>query len=77
MSDGYVQVAPDSTGKKIDNTQLTRNDDAGSLAGGPGFTTVERQRVDASESLDAVTDLLKAILVELQDMKMALLKALH
>lgn len=32
--DGVVQVAPDSTGKKIDNTELTRADD----------TVVERQR---------------------------------
>lgn len=35
MADGYVQVAPDSTGKKIDNAELTRADK----------TVVERQRV--------------------------------
>jgi hypothetical protein len=35
MADGYVQVAPDSTGKKIDNTELIRADG----------TTIERQRV--------------------------------
>lgn len=34
-ADGFVQVAPDSTGKKIDNTEVTRNDG----------TIVERQRV--------------------------------
>lgn len=34
MADGYVQVAPDSTGKKIDNSELT-----------VGSNTVERQRV--------------------------------
>lgn len=34
MSDGLVQVAPDSTGKKIDTTELT-----------VGANTVERQRV--------------------------------
>jgi hypothetical protein len=34
-SDGYVQVAPDSTGKKIDNAELTRDN----------ATVVERQRV--------------------------------
>ena len=33
-TDGYVQVAPDSTGKKIDNSELT-----------VGADTVERQRV--------------------------------
>jgi hypothetical protein len=32
--DGHVQVAPDSTGKKIDNAELTRDDG----------TIVERQR---------------------------------
>ena len=35
MSDGYVQVAPDSTGKKIDNAELTRDDG----------TVIERQRI--------------------------------
>jgi hypothetical protein len=34
-TDGYVQVAPDSTGKKVDNAELTRDD----------TTVVERQRV--------------------------------
>ena len=48
--DGYVQVAPDSTGKKIDNTELTRADG----------TIVERQRVvladpDSASSFAGVT----------------------
>jgi hypothetical protein len=34
-TDGYVQVAPDSTGKKIDNAELTRD----------GGVVVERQRI--------------------------------
>jgi len=39
MSDGYVQTLPDSTGKKIDTTELT--DDA--------LNVVERQRVVLSD----------------------------
>jgi hypothetical protein len=35
MADGFVELQPDSTGKKVDTSELTRND--GSL--------VERQRV--------------------------------
>lgn len=35
MSDDYVQVQPDSTGAKVDTTQLTREDG----------TIIERQRV--------------------------------
>lgn len=42
MADGYVQVAPDSTGKKIDNSELTRADG----------TVVERQRVVLGDDLD-------------------------
>jgi hypothetical protein len=40
--DGYVQVSPDSTGKKIDNAELTRDDG----------TVVERQRVVISSDED-------------------------
>lgn len=39
MADGFVQVAPDSTGKKIDNSELT-----------VGANTVERQRVVIGDS---------------------------
>jgi hypothetical protein len=41
MADGHVQVAPDSTGKKIDNAELTREP---TDIGGTG-ETVYRQRV--------------------------------
>lgn len=34
MADGFIQVAPDSTGKKVDNSELT-----------VGANTVERQRI--------------------------------
>lgn len=37
--DGYVQVAPDSSGKKIDNSELTRDDGA----------VVERQRTNVAD----------------------------
>lgn len=40
--DSYVQVAPDSTGKKIDNSQLTRADG----------TVVQRQRVVIGDDTD-------------------------
>lgn len=46
MVDGFVQVAPDSTGKKIDNTEVTRTDAAG--------TVVERQRVEPRDDEDNV-----------------------
>jgi hypothetical protein len=42
MADGFVQVAPDSTGKKIDNTELT-----------VGANTVERQRVNIADPTSA------------------------
>jgi hypothetical protein len=45
-SDGFVQVAPDSTGKKIDNAELTREPVQTGFAppSGSGLT-VERQRI--------------------------------
>lgn len=58
MADGFVQVAPDSTGKKIDNTEVTRDDTA---------VVVERQRVEPRDDEDnvlstaAVVDQLQAI----------------
>lgn len=42
MSDGYIQVQPDSTGKKVDNSELT-----------VGANTVERQRIVLADSADA------------------------
>jgi len=41
-SDGYVQGAPDSTGKKVDTSEQTRDDG----------TVVERQRVALADPLD-------------------------
>lgn len=46
--DSYVQVAPDSTGKKIDNAALTREP---TTLGGTG-ETVYRQRVVISSDVD-------------------------
>lgn len=40
MAEGYVQVLPDSTGKKVDTTELTRSDS----------TIVERQRLSVGSS---------------------------
>lgn len=42
MSDGYVVVPPDSTGKKIDTSELTK----------PDTTVVERQRVVLADDTD-------------------------
>lgn len=39
MSDGYVQLPADSTGKKVDTAELTRTD----------TTVVERQRIVLSD----------------------------
>jgi hypothetical protein len=52
MSDGVVVVAPDSTGKKIDTVELTRDDG----------TVVERQRIvlgDSDNSVLAATRVLQ------------------
>jgi hypothetical protein len=42
MADGYTQVAPDSTGDKIDTSELTRAD----------ATVVNRQRVVIGDDVD-------------------------
>lgn len=44
MTDGFVQVAVDGAGKKVDNTEVTRSD----------LTVVERQRVEAHDEDDEV-----------------------
>lgn len=44
MSDSYVQVMPDSTGAKVDVSEITRAD---------GETLVERQRIVISDPTDA------------------------
>lgn len=61
MADGHVQVAPDSTGKKVDNTEVTRSDTA---------VVVERQRVEARDDEDEVlsTQLLAGKLDEIRDL---------
>ncbi len=43
MVDGVVQVPPDSSGKKIDTSELTRSD---------GTTIVERQRVSLADPMN-------------------------
>ncbi len=43
MVDGVVQVPPDSTGKKVDTSELTRSD---------GTTVVERQRVSLADPMN-------------------------
>lgn len=42
MADGYVQVAVDGAGKKVDNSELTRADG----------TVVERQRIVIGDDVD-------------------------
>lgn len=43
MTDGYVQVSPDSTGKKVDTSEIT-----------VGGATVERQRVVSASPTDPI-----------------------
>jgi hypothetical protein len=43
LADGFVQVAPDSSGKKIDNTEVTRSDTG---------VVVERQRIEVRDDND-------------------------
>lgn len=45
MSDGHVQVAPDSTGKKIDNSELAREPLQTGYHAKDTAVTIERQRV--------------------------------
>lgn len=57
--DGYVQGAPDSTGKKIDTSEITRE--------GPAQEVVERQRVEVyDDNGDAVSS--AAIVEQLKEM---------
>jgi hypothetical protein len=51
--DGYVQVPPDSSGKKIDSTELSTT-----------VGTVERQRVDIPGKVEISGDILTQILIE-------------
>jgi hypothetical protein len=80
MSDGQVQIFPDSTGKKVDTTELTRADG----------TVIERQRMVSADNLDPMAlarvrasgdsqvvdlqtvDLLTDILTELRQMRIYL-----
>lgn len=78
MADGYVRVAPDSTGKKIETSELTTPDFA--LDATAAWRTVERQRVDVGDDPDVFmrqNRLLHEILLELQQLRLALLDALH
>jgi hypothetical protein len=66
MADGFVQVPPDSLGKKIETTEITRVDGV----------VVERQRFELAEA--AITNvLLEKLIHEIQELKTALLNALH
>ncbi len=70
MADGVIQVPADSVGKRVDTTELIR----------PDGTTVERQRVtigDEDNIIQTQTRLLHEIVMEIRDLKMALLSALH
>ncbi len=53
MADGYIQVPPDDTGKKVDATELITTSG-----------TVERQRVEIPDEVDVSGDLLTDILAE-------------
>lgn len=61
MTDGFVQVAVDGAGKKVDNTEVTRLDTD---------VVVERQRVEARDDDDEVlsTQLLADKLDEIRDL---------
>lgn len=68
-TDGFVRVAPDSSGKRIDNTEITR---AESAADGTPIV-VERQRVDIRDDLRETNSLLTDILKELRALQFTLL----
>lgn len=65
MADGYVQIQPESTGKKIDVAELTRAD----------ATIVERQRVEIPGTVQVDSDSLDLILVELRVLTLLLTQA--
>ncbi len=70
MADGFVQVAPDSTGARIETTEITRADG----------TIVDRQRITVGDDDDIqqqTNRLLHQILIELQQLRLRLLDALH
>lgn len=70
MTDGYVQVAPDSTGGKIETSDLLRGDN----------TLVKRQRVTVSDDDNALQLLnknLELILREIRSMRLDILNAMH
>ena len=53
MTDSVVQVAPDSTGKKIANQQILRTD---------GITTVQRQETVLADPISNLPDALAQVL---------------
>lgn len=54
----YVQVPPDSTGKKLETTKIK--------TGGPDDSEYERQRMDVPDLGPQVNDFLRLILIELR-----------
>jgi hypothetical protein len=70
MADSFIQVAPDSTGKKMETSAITM----------PDASTVHRERVSIGDDDFAIaqqTKLLNEILNELVTLRMSLLSALH
>ena len=65
MADGIVQVPPDSSGKKIDTTELVNASGA----------TVERQRVAIPDVVIVDSDFLRMLLVEVRIQTMILAAA--
>jgi hypothetical protein len=65
MADGFIQVPADSVGKKVDTEEVTRTDG----------TLVEQQRVQVVNS--TVESLLTQLIVEVRELKWALISALH
>ena len=64
-TDGYVQVPPDQSGKKIDTAELTRAD----------ASVVERQRVEIPDTIKIDSEMERLILIELRVQNVLLAQA--
>lgn len=67
MADGIIQVPPDSTGKKVDTSEVTRQDGV----------VVQRQRMIMADDETGTNSLLHELILEIRELKWAILKALH